>query len=215
MTGASSNSAARCHSNRASRSSRRSASIAKRQRARDKKHAGSTLEWQQYTADALVTLATQPGGSGDGVRRSATTLIVHLSPDEPPLLEGAGPISPETAAWLTCDSRCLVIKAHGRDLVHSRVTRCVTYPQMRALIKRSKHCQYPGCTANRELQGHHILPDGHGGACELDNLILLCTRHHKHLHDHHIKASGHGKNPAFADRDGRAITTNQPHAPPR
>ena len=37
--------------------------IAKRQRARDKKHAGSVLEWQQYTADALVSLATQPSGT--------------------------------------------------------------------------------------------------------------------------------------------------------
>jgi hypothetical protein len=54
-----------------------------------------------------------------------------------------------------------------------------------------------------------------GGKTELDNLILLCPRHHKLLHDHRIRASGHGEQPAFADEAGRAITTNQPHAPPR
>ena len=32
-------------------------SAAKAQRALDKKHDGETLEWQQYAADALVTLA--------------------------------------------------------------------------------------------------------------------------------------------------------------
>ena len=103
-----------------------------------------------------------------------------------------------------------------RDLVHSRVTRCASYPQHRALYKRSGgHCQYPGCSAIRELQAHHIVPDNAGGKAELDNLILLCPRHHKLLHDHHIVTSGTGEHPVFTDASGRAITTNQPHAPPR
>ena len=149
------------------------------------------------------------------MRRSPTTLIVHLSDDAPPLLEGAGPISPETAERLTCDARRLTIKPQGRDLVHSRVGRCASYAQQRALHKRSSHCQYPGCTATRELEAHHLIPVEHGGATELDNLILLCPRHHKLLHDHHIRTSGTGDQPAFNDAAGRAITTNQPHAPPR
>ena len=189
-------------------------SIAKPQRALDKQ-AGTVLDWQQSAADALVTLARQCGGAGGGVRRSPTTLIVHLSQDEPPLLEGAGPLSPETAERLACDARRLTIKPSGRDLLHSRVGRCASYAQQRALHKRSTHCQYPGCTATRELEAHHIVPVERGGATELDNLILLCPRHHKLLHDHHIRTSGNGEHPAFADEAGRAITANQPHAPPR
>jgi hypothetical protein len=190
--------------------------VAKRQRASDKKD-GTTLDWQQSTADALVTLARQGGDSGgDGVRRSPTTLIVHLSDDEPPMLEGAGPISPETAEWLTCDARRLTIKLHGSDLMHSRIGRCASYPQMRALYRRAGgHCQYPGCTATRELQGHHVIHDARGGPAVLANLILLCSRHHKHLHDHHIRVSGPAEQPIFQDQSGRAITANQPHAPPR
>ena len=46
-------------------------------------------------------------------------------------------------------------------------------------------------------------------------MILLCPRHHTLLHDNHITASGHGANPAFTDANGRAITANQPHAPPQ
>jgi HNH endonuclease len=187
-------------------------SIAKDQRAIDKQ-AGTVLEWQQSTADALVTLA-QHGGGG-GVKRSPTTLIVHLSDDRPPWLEGAGPLSPETAERLTCDARRLTIKLQGRDLVHSRVGRCASYAQQRALHKRSGHCQYPGCTAARELEAHHVLAVERGGATELDNLILLCSRHHKLLHDHHIHTSGNAERPVFTDAAGRAITTDQPHAPPR
>ena len=149
------------------------------------------------------------------MRRSPTTLIVHLSDDAPPLLEGAGPISPETAERLSCDARRLTIKPSGRDLVHSRVGRCASYAQMRALHKRSDHCQYPGCTAARELEAHHLVADEDGGRTELANLILLCPRHHKLLHDQHIHTSGTGDAPMFTDAAGRAITTNQPHAPPR
>ena len=188
--------------------------IAKPQRALDKQ-AGTILEWRQSAADALVTLA-RCGGTDGGVKRSPTTLIVHLSDDQPPLLEGAGPLSPETAERLACDARRLTIKPRGRDLVHSRVGRCASYAQQRALHKRSDgHCQYPGCTAERELEAHHLHPVEHGGKTELDNLILLCPRHHKLLHDHHIRTSGNGQQPVFADEAGRAITTNQPHAPPR
>jgi hypothetical protein len=186
--------------------------IAKPHRAADKK-TGAVLEWQQYTADALVTLAHRDGVDG-GIKRSPTTLIVHLSEDAPPLLEGAGPIGPETAERLGCDARRLAIKPSGRDLVHSRVARCASYPQLRALSKRSGHCQYPGCTAERELEAHHVIPFEHGGATDVDNLILLCPRHHKLLHDHHLRTSGSGEHPVFTEASGRAITANQPHAPP-
>ena len=181
-------------------------SIATEQRAADKK-TGEILDWQQSAADALVTLAGARTSSG--VRRSPTTLIVHLSDDAPPMLEGAGPISVETAERLTCDARRLTIKPHGRDLVHSRVGRCASYPQQRALHKRAAHCQYPGCTATRELQAHHIVPVERGGATELANLILLCSRHHKLLHDHHIRTSGNGEHPVFED-SGRTRHHHQP-----
>ena len=186
--------------------------IAKTQRAHDK-HAGTTLDWQQSAADALVTLA-RSGATDGSAKRSPTTLIVHLSRDQPPLLEGAGPLSPETAERLACDARRLTIKPHGRDLLHSRVGRCASYAQHRALHKRSPHCQYPACTADRELEAHHLTPVQRGGKTELHNLILLCPHHHKRLHDHHIHTHGTGNQPAFEDQAGRAITTNQPHAPP-
>jgi HNH endonuclease len=188
--------------------------VAKAARAADKQ-AGIVLEWQQSAADALVALARRGRDDRGGVRRSATTLIVHLGDDAPPVLEGAGPISPETAERLTCDARRLVIKPSGSDLVHSRVGRCASYAQQRALHRRSAQCQYPGCTAMRELEAHHLLPVERGGVTELANLILLCPRHHKHLHDHHIHTSGHADDPVFAGASGRAITANQPHAPPR
>ena len=186
--------------------------IAKPQRAADK--AGRATSSGSSTPPTRSSHSPAPAALTAVSRRSPTTLIVHLSDDAPPLLEGAGPISPETAERLGCDARRLAIKPSGRDLVHSRVERCASYPQLRALYKRSGHCQYPGCTAARELEAHHLTPVALGGKTELDNLILLCPRHHKLLHDHHIRTSGHGEHPTFTDEAGRAITANQPHAPP-
>jgi hypothetical protein len=191
--------------------------IAKTHRATDKKTGAELLAWPQYTADALVALATHTSNSSDGanVKRSPVTLIVHVSRDEPPFLEGAGPISVETAERLACDARRLELEPHGRDLIHSRVKRCASYPQLRALHKRSRHCQYPGCTALRELDAHHLTPFALRARTEIAELILLCPRHHKLIHDHHIQTSGSGEKPIFKTESGRAITANQPHAPPR
>ena len=178
------------------------------------KQDGVVLEWQQSAADALVSLVTSDGsGTIDGAPRSRTTLIVHLSEDAPPVLEGAGPISPETAERLGCDARRLVIKSSGSDLVHSRVGRCASYSQLRALLHRSDHCQFPGCTASHALDAHHMVPWDRGGLTVLANLILLCHRHHKHLHDSHIHATGDARDPVFVNDAGRPITTHQPHAP--
>jgi hypothetical protein len=188
-------------------------SIAMAQRATDKQ-AGVVLDWQASAADALVTLARQTGGFDGGARCSPTTLIVHVSDDAPPSLEGAGPISPETAERLACDARRLTIRLRGRDLVHSRVGRCASYAQQRALHKRSAHCQYPGCSATRELEAHHLIAVEHGGRTELANLILLCARHHKLLHDRQICASGNAARPVFAGTGGRGVTADRPHAPP-
>jgi hypothetical protein len=186
-------------------------SIAKQRRAADKK-AGETLEWQHYAADALVTLARRDGG-GVG-KRCQTTLIVHVAENEPAVIEGSGAISDETAEHLTCTARRLTIRREGRDLVHSRMGRDASWAQERALFKRSPHCQYPGCTATHELEAHHVVPWARGGKTELSNLILLCPRHHKRLHDHHIRTSSSGEKPVFTDPSGRLITANRPHAPP-
>jgi hypothetical protein len=127
------------------------------------------------------------------VRRTATTLIVHVSDDgTPPFIEGAGPISAETGDRLACDARRLTIKPSGHDLVHARVGRCASYAQLRALHKRHRSCQHAGCSATRELEAHHIVPDELGGLTVLANLTLYCPRHHKHHHDQGRLAQPHG-----------------------
>lgn len=45
-------------------------------------------------------------------------------------------------------------------------------------------CQVDGCNIRHEGKGthaHHKLPRAAGGSDELDNLITLCSKHHRHL----------------------------------
>ncbi len=49
-------------------------------------------------------------------------------------------------------------------------------------------CQYPGCAHTRWLQIHHLrewLADE--GMTDLENLTLLCSRHHSLIHDEKIR----------------------------
>jgi hypothetical protein len=40
----------------------------------------------------------------------------------------------------------------------------------------------PGCTRTRNLHAHHVIYWSHGGATDLANLVLVCSRHHTLLH---------------------------------
>ena len=49
----------------------------------------------------------------------------------------------------------------------------------RAVIKRDRHCSFPGCTAPPvRCHVHHLIPRSKGGPTRLDNLTLLCHFHH-------------------------------------
>jgi hypothetical protein len=52
----------------------------------------------------------------------------------------------------------------------------------RALLARDTHCRFPGCSARR-CDAHHLQHWIDGGATSLDNLMLLCRRHHRAVHE--------------------------------
>jgi hypothetical protein len=52
-------------------------------------------------------------------------------------------------------------------------------PRSRRLIEdRDRGCRFPGCTASRFVEFHHLEPWAQGGATDLDNLVSLCSFHH-------------------------------------
>lgn len=99
----------------------------------------------------------------------------------------------------------------GNVLDVGRSHRLVTDRQYRALLLRQQgHCAHPGCPNTRNLDAHHVLFWFHGGGTDLDNLVILCERHHVSLHDgdFRIVALGRGRF-RFERRDGMNLATPQ------
>jgi hypothetical protein len=46
-----------------------------------------------------------------------------------------------------------------------------------------ERCRFPGCRHTRFLHAHHVIWWSHGGPTDLANLVLLCSRHHRLVHD--------------------------------
>lgn len=71
----------------------------------------------------------------------------------------------------------------GRTLEVGRRVRRPSAAQMRALWSRDGGCRYPGCRRRRHLHAHHVLFWSDGGPTELSNLVLICGKHHRLLHE--------------------------------
>jgi hypothetical protein len=63
-----------------------------------------------------------------------------------------------------------------------RKTRTIPTAIRRALSARDTRCQFPGCSARR-CDAHHIDHWMDGGPTSLDNLVLLCRRHNRVVHE--------------------------------
>ncbi|MBF5081501.1 HNH endonuclease [Quadrisphaera sp. INWT6] len=63
------------------------------------------------------------------------------------------------------------------------VGRLANRAQRRALAARDGGCAFPGCGAPATwCEAHHVVFWSQGGATELSNLVLLCSRHRTEIH---------------------------------
>jgi hypothetical protein len=110
----------------------------------------------------------------------------RADPDEPgqSVLEDAVRVPAGTSRRLACDATRVVMR-HGADgsvLDVGRRTRAIPPALRRALQARDRGCRFPACGV-RHAQGHHIHHWANGGPTRLENLTLLCRRHHRAVHE--------------------------------
>ncbi|MFC7755492.1 HNH endonuclease signature motif containing protein [Tsukamurella soli] len=70
----------------------------------------------------------------------------------------------------------------GAVLSWGRRRRVPTSALARVIAMRDRACRAPGCGRTRHLNIHHVVPWSAGGTTDPDNLILLCSQHHRQLH---------------------------------
>jgi uncharacterized protein DUF222/HNH endonuclease len=147
-------------------------------------------------ADALVGAAQLALSAVEHTDRGDAPCQVVLHVDAPVLaadepdgrcyLENGPSVPPETARRLSCDAEVIAV-LHERDseapLDIGRKTRKVSPALRRALRVRDGGCRFPGCSNRRFVDAHHIVHWVHDGETKLANLVLLCRRHHRLVHE--------------------------------
>ena len=85
---------------------------------------------------------------------------------------------------MACDAGTVVMQHDqaGTVLDVGRKTRTIPPAIRRALAARDRRCCFPGCES-RYCDAHHVRHWADGGATRLDNLVLLCRRHHRAVHE--------------------------------
>lgn len=106
-------------------------------------------------------------------------------------------LTPDTVRQLACDAAILpaVLGGASRPLDVGRQRRLIAGPLRRALVLRDGGCAFPGCDRPpRWCAAHHIRHWADGGPTTLDNAVLLCGHHHRHVHqsDWAVRLGGDG-----------------------
>ncbi len=142
-------------------------------------------------ADALTRMAEGFLADGASTSTGGDRCTIHVHTDLDTLsadgegaqaeLASGGRVCAETARRLGCDSGVIPWREtrDGSTLDVGRRTRTIPPAIRRALNRRDQGCRFPGCTAHRFVDAHHIHHWADGGETRLDNLVLLCRRHHR------------------------------------
>ena len=136
----------------------------------------SAIKVPTFTPGAEVVVHSHERDDG------APDLPVVVAPD--PHVEGGPAVS---GAEVT-EASCAVTKTdvhpgkQGSITSWGRRTRTPSTRTLRAILARAGGCRYPGCGRTRHLHAHHVRFWSHGGDTTPDNLVLLCSSHHRSLH---------------------------------
>jgi len=151
---------------------------------------------KQRRADLLIELARQQLDGGNlpevGGQRPHLAVTVSLAtlanqPGSPAAdLEWAQPIPAETARRLACDAAVTPIffGSESDQPQAGQTSRSISGSQRKALVVRDKGCRFPGCDRPPDwTDAHHLQHWADGGKHVMDNLVLLCRRHHRKVHE--------------------------------
>ena len=131
-------------------------------------------------------------------------------------LDQAGPVPPEVARRLACDASILRIVMAGpsEPLDVGRRTPVVSPALRRGVIARDHHCRFPGCDRPATwCDAHHVVHWADGGDTALGNLVLLCRRHHRLLHERAgFRLEMEDARPVFRRPDGSVLEERAPPA---
>jgi len=150
----------------------------------------------QRCADALVELCARSLDVGVVPQRASQRSHIQVTTTLETLLdlvgspggemEYAGVVAGATVRRLACDATITRVLLDSRSAVVDvgRSERVVPGATRRALNIRDRGCRWPGCDRSASwTAAHHVVHWAQGGRTDLQNLVLLCNRHHWSVHE--------------------------------
>jgi hypothetical protein len=158
--------------------------------------AGDERPRARRLADGLVELAMHALDHGFATERGVSRTHLQLTASVETVmglagapggdLEFAGVVPAATVQRLACDAsiRRVLLGPDSAVIDVGRALRVPSGAGRAALRVRDQGCVWPGCERPSSwTNAHHVLHWGHGGDTNLDNLVLLCHRHHWMVHE--------------------------------
>ncbi|SDP56906.1 protein of unknown function [Pedococcus dokdonensis] len=94
-----------------------------------------------------------------------------------------------------------VWETEGRPVSVGRAMRILPRRSRRLIEDRDRGCRFPGCSATRFVEIHHLHEWASGGATDVDNQVSLCPFHHDAIDRGDYRVSGDPTRP-----DGLLVT---------
>src|SRR5712671_3773081 len=143
-------------------------------------------DYPRRLADALVDLSMNALDRPNLQVTTSLETLLGLTGAPAAEMEFSLPISAKAVERLGCDCSVtrILLGSDSAVIDVGRSKRTVSGPARRALNARDGHCKWPGCDRPAKWSAaHHVVHWIHGGSTDLDNLILLCHRHHWMVHE--------------------------------
>lgn len=173
--------------------------------------------WDQRLCDAFVGIVRSAHSTSRGA--PAFTVVAHVplevlldeNSQLPGELERDGLISADTVRRVACDATIVLAVNDnlGHTMYEGREHRYPTPTQRRELMRRDRHCRFPGCANATFVNPHHIRWwKPHRGTTDLPNLALLCEHHHHLVHSKQWSVSGNANEElTFVGPTGRTMSS--------
>jgi hypothetical protein len=147
----------------------------------------------QCNADALLEVCGLARAAQDCPRTAGEPPHLTVTIDWDALRTGLGfatldygtRISAAEVRRCACDAKIIPVVMGGRSepLDVGRAMRTVPLSIRRALVARDHGCVFPGCDRPPGIcQAHHRRHWVDGGETSVENCVLLCESHHRHVH---------------------------------
>ena len=122
-------------------------------------------------------------------------------------------IAPSTARRILCDAAVQGFRTNSDsgEAEIGTATRTVPRKLKRALRLRDGGCRFPGCTMAAWVDAHHIQHWIDHGPTRPNNLVCLCRRHHRLMHEGRWNITGDPAGDLFFHQpDGTTIAAQPP-----